>query len=218
MALVDHTRNVNRHYPVADYDSKTTEMFGDEHVFIKCLRHYVNHNRTAPLAWRQRWDFSTSNARTEFNLSTHTLLETGQKWTAPAKRYLSSQPKEINVKTLFEGYRGKATSFHSWFIDTLEAIRKEELADYGRYVRFLNALESRSFWNLMIQQIKGGGLDVNDYIDRYLTPEEIEQFNQLSPDTRRQADYVIATLDDYGACDDAMRAQVYSIFKVPEVT
>jgi hypothetical protein len=102
MALVDHTRNVKDTYPIADYDSQRKETFGDEHEFIQCLRNYVNHNRTAPLAWRQHWDFSRPNPRTVFSLVKRKLLLTSKKWTVPAQRYVSLQPEEINVRALFE--------------------------------------------------------------------------------------------------------------------
>lgn len=213
MALVDHSRNIQRVWPVTDYSGQMSETFSNEHEFVQCLRNYVNHNRTAPLAWQQNWRFDNSAPTTTFSLRREALMRTGAKWSSGAKLFLSAQPENINIRNIFEDYRKRATSFHEWFIFEVEKLNKSNVEEYRKHERFLNAISSRSTWNVMIQQVKNGKADIEKSLGWYLTPAELDKFMALTS-PRDQADYLIDTLDEYGACDDAMRAQVYDIFKV----
>src|SRR5437867_8513607 len=89
-SLVDHSRNVHRSYPVPAYTEQLTKVFGQENDFIQDLRDYVNHNRVAPVAWRQHWKIGMVGFLTEFRLRRDVLLQTG-KWSASARTFLEVQ-------------------------------------------------------------------------------------------------------------------------------
>jgi hypothetical protein len=53
----------------------------------------------------------------------------------------------------------------------------------------------------------------HNHLNKFLTPEELAEVNALAPNSKEQADRVIAFMDPEGAADDHIRAQVYELFR-----
>ena len=54
------------------------------------------------------------------------------------------------------------------------------------------------------------------HLPEYLTAEELDHAMKLPPRSQALADFVIACLDAYGGCDDAIRRNAYKLFGVQD--
>ncbi|HET7832693.1 MAG TPA: hypothetical protein VFK88_06990, partial [Gallionella sp.] len=85
--------------------------------------------------------------------------------------------------------------------------------DYLRCRKRIKAVSSRSFWNLIFQQVViAGRRNPYTYLDRYLTEEELNEVNALPYGSGRQIDRIIELVDEYEACDDELRQIIYKAF------
>jgi hypothetical protein len=105
-------------WEVKNYTPKTVELFGDDDIkFLFDLRnftvHYglpvmtlattLNHRPPAPPMWSN----SVQLKRAE--------LDKYENWTAPAKRFLKTQEKDVEFLPLLEKYTKRAGEFYLWF-------------------------------------------------------------------------------------------------------
>ena len=61
------------------------------------------------------------------------------------------------------------------------------------------------------------GIDPYSYLERYLTPAEMEEAMRFPIRSPEQVDFIIAAVDEHSACDDELRSLVYRLFRVPQV-
>jgi hypothetical protein len=54
--------------------------------------------------------------------------------------------------------------------------------------------------------------DLYGHLQRYLTPEELQEINTLPHSSKEQVDRIIEMVDEYGACDNELRKLVYKAF------
>lgn len=87
---------------------------------------------------------------------------------------------------------------------------------YRRVLRACKANTSRITYRLFLQQFLKNEIDPYDHLHKYLLPNKMEEALKLPKHSKKQVDFIIASLDDYGACDDELRALVYRLFDVPE--
>jgi hypothetical protein len=72
---------------------------------------------------------------------------------------------------------------------------------------------SRSEWNAFFRQVVlQSKLDPYQYLDQFLTSEELNEVNQLPFKSKLQVDRIISLMDEYDACDNELRAVVYEAF------
>jgi hypothetical protein len=85
--------------------------------------------------------------------------------------------------------------------------------DYLRCMKRIKAVSSRSFWNLIFQQVViAGKRDPYTYLDHYLTEEELNEVNALPHRSRKQIDRIIEFVDEHEACDDELRQIINKAF------
>lgn len=215
-ALVDLSQIIREECNIAaQYGIKLAETFQtNEHIFIVNLRDYTNHGKIAPVNWNRKWT-RDQPVRTEFRLDAAKLLES-KRWTSPAREYIRAHPNGIDIGALFEGYALRTAEFQAWFRTTIENIHEEDLNEYRRYIKFVHAIGSHSFWREMMHRVLADGLDPYIYLDRYLTSTEMQEVLGLPKHSAKQVDRIIEILDEYGACDNELRKNIYEAFGVTE--
>ncbi len=213
-ALVDLSQIIREECNIAaQYGNNLAETFQtNEHIFIVNLRDYTNHGKIAPVKWNRKWT-REQPVRTEFRLEAAKLLES-KRWTSPAREYIKAHPNGIDIRSLFEGYAIRTGAFQAWFRDIIAKSREEALREYRRYINFVNAIDSLSVWRQMMHQVLAGGLDPYLYLDRYLTANEMQEVLRLPRHSAKQVDRIIEILDEYSACDNDLRKNIYEAFKV----
>lgn len=217
MALVDHTRRLARKIAIPGYDERVRDEFAENavHRFIQDLRNHLAHVcLTTP-----RWQVSTSFSgewNAEFLLMPNDLTSS-EDWHALSRQFLANHPGGINLQTLCGEYANRVSRFHEWFVASVDATVGDAITDYLRYERYLKAVGSRSWWNIILKQIViPGHLDPYQYLDRYLTPAELIEIQSLKARSRQQVDRIIELVDEHGACDEDLRRTAYQVFGVEE--
>jgi len=114
---------------------------------------------------------------------------------------------------LIVDYSAHVREFHKWLRQTAESVVGNMMADYQRCSKRIMAVSSRSFWNIIFQQVVvAGKRDPYTYLDRYLTEGELAEINALPHRSRRQVDRIIELVDEHEACDNALRQIIYKAF------
>lgn len=214
LALVDHTRRFVRSYPIDGYEDRKNREFANnrEHAFVHHLRQYATHFRATKANWR-----ITRNAQGD---SVHFLLYPNElkqwpKWSNLALEYIESHADAIDVEALFDSYSVTVTHFHEWLRARVWENHHDRLAEYYRAHRIHKGASSRSWWNILVQQVaRPKGLDPYEYLGRYLTQSQIEEVMALPYRSREQVNRIIYYIDEFGACDDGLRKKLYELFGV----
>lgn len=214
MALVDHTRAFSKQVVIDRYEEKKNEVFADDpqHGFVHSLRRYVTHVRMTKGNWHIH--SNQEGKSIFFILGQQELLEWSD-WSAPAREFIKLNPKGVNVESLFDSYARKVRGFHEWLRAEVWARAHAELHEYYWAKRVYSAASSRSYWNLLIQQVfEPRNIDPYTYLGRYLEPEEMEEILSLPFRSKEQVDRIVQLVDEHGACDEELRQHVYRLFKV----
>lgn len=214
MALVEISRRISRRYIVTDYQTWIDENFAnnEEHKFIQDLRDFVSHFQIIEPEWRVSW--SREGRRVQFLLKPEKLL-VWNKWKPLAKNFIKKYPDGIDIKILFENYKRRVEKFNQWFQIEIEKVTEPDLSEYRKYENLLKRFGSRSFWEMMFQQvINRKNMDPYKYLNQYLTKPEIEEVFSLPMHSKVQVDRIIEIIDEYNACDYGLKNIIYKAFKV----
>jgi hypothetical protein len=181
---------------------------GGPHIFIIDLRNLVNHVTFFGSDW------SIKNAgpgqTSHFEFKAAKLLRDGD--FKEAKPYLQGQQAPIDVRDLFETYGTSVQNFYAWLMPELEVQLPPEVKDYRRCIRARRALLARSWYRILLTQMVTPETDLYGHLQRYLTPEELQEINTLPHSSKEQVDRIIEMVDEYGACDNELRKLVYKAF------
>lgn len=216
MALVDHSREFNRRYPVDRYEDQVENYFhrNMRHKFIHSLRRYIAHVRFTEANWKITID--REGKKVNFLFDKEELLRFGD-WDSLSKSFILKHEKGIDVEELFYDYSCEVRKFHSWLRVSLLEAYGSAIAEYLCYLRLTKRFGSASNWSLLIHQvIPQGDLDPYIYLDQYLTDDEIEEVLALPYRSKAQIDRIIELIDDYQVCTDSMRKEAYKICKSKE--
>jgi hypothetical protein len=214
MALVEHSRRTVKNITIPGYKKRVAERFAnnEEHRFIQALRDYVVHRRMVEANWLVSWSAEGRNC--QFLLNQDELLS-WDKWDALSGAFIKRHPKGIDVEGLFKNYRDRVESFHGWFREALCAAAEPDLSEYRRYQQMLDRFSAKAEYRVLLEQVViPKGLDPYDYLDRFLTEDEMDEVLRLRLRSRRQVDRIIEIVDEYGACDAELRKTVYKVFGV----
>lgn len=89
------------------------------------------------------------------------------------------------------------------------------MADYRRCSKRIKGVSSRTWWNVIFQQmVLPAKRDPYQYLDQYLTVEELSEIERLPHKSKAQVDRIIELVDEYDACDTELRQVVYKAFGV----
>ncbi|MDH4186478.1 MAG: hypothetical protein OEV08_05745 [Nitrospira sp.] len=215
-ALVDTCRATSKHVVIADYKDHVKDSFSTWGVsrFIHGLRTYISHRRVLEAQWEvQRPAEGPQEVR--FLLRREDLLAYGA-WPSEAREYIKQYPEGIDPEHLFEMYGTRVDAFHEWYREAFARAAQPALSEYRQYLDLLDRLGSRSNWNLLVDIGVKQGLDPYSYLTQYLTPQELTAVSQLPKRSIEQVDRIIQIVDTRGACDEALRNNIYRLFKVAE--
>jgi hypothetical protein len=137
-SLVDQTRVVIRTWYketefLKEYEAQIISRFGNNPMtgFIEDLRNFNLHysipvtNATFSIQIDKETGLDTFNH--SFVLVKSSLLEWSG-WTEKGKTFLSASNDEIEIGSLVDGYYEQILDFHSWLVNKLQEIHKEDLA------------------------------------------------------------------------------------------
>lgn len=214
LALVDHSRRISGKVTIPGYPERTAAFGNDPaHRFLQGLRVCLFHVFYISPDWQFRTD-ATKGGQARFLISKKDLLRFGE-WTALARQYLDSLGDALDLESFLREYREKVRTFQTWFVTQLRQHNPEGLANYLETRRTLHAIGTKTWWNLLLTQVViQAGRDAYDYLDRFLEPAELERVYALPFRSKEQVDLIIALVDEYGACDTALRQTVYRAFNV----
>jgi len=214
MALVDHSRKFAEKYPVESYQNKVDQLFSKspQHKFIHSLRRYLSHVKMTKANWKIE---TSKEGRSVFFLLNQAELLKWKDWSALARQYINNHPNGVNVESLFEEYSKSVKGFHDWLRSQVWELHSQYLTEYLAYSRSVKRVSAHSTWNMLIQQVFiPKNINPYEYLDRYLTPSEIEEVLALEYRSKEQVDRIIEIADEFKACDENLREVIYKFFKI----
>ncbi len=136
-SLVEHTRtNIKRAYGShsfwIEYQESARATFANSELsqFVHGLRNYTLHDRLPITSARITLDVAESQPL-RFLLKRDTLLN-GERWTAPGRAYLGSQPEEFPVMDVLIDYIKMVNDFYEWLNQKQhELFQRAMLAHHG---------------------------------------------------------------------------------------
>lgn len=214
MTLVDQTRALSKKISIPEYEVRVSDSFATSprHRFIQELRVDVIHISLHRPGW-QLASGRDGERSSKFMLWANQLARLPD-YNVHAKQFVANHPKGIDLGRLISDYSGEVRAFHEWLRQAVETQAGGMMSDYLRCLRRVKAVSSRSFWTLILQQVViAGNRDPYDYLDRYLTEEELNEVNALPIRSRQQVNRIVELVDEYQACDDELREIIYKAFR-----
>jgi hypothetical protein len=212
MALVDHARNFEHTYPVDGYIDKRSEAFTTPnlHAFLQDLRNFNSHWRIAEANWEISTDFQTKTRMARFLVSKEELLA-WNKWNADARRFIEETGEKLDIYDLFKTYRKHVADFYEWHKGRVVDQYSSAIREYLAYKRDYEGITKKYHWNLIISHAPK---DINpyQYLDRYLTAQQLEMILALPHRSKEQVHAIIQAFDMDGYCDDKLREKIEKIF------
>ncbi len=213
MALVDHSREFNKKYPVTGYEEQIKKTFQENevHKFVHGLRRFLSHIKFT----KANWNIFHSEGNTRnvvFILSKDDLMQFND-WSSLAKSYIQSQENGVNVENLFNEYSNQVKKFHNWLRVALFNEYGEKITQHLNYLKIIEGFGLESNWNILLQQVlPQRNIDPYQYLDKYLTDEQLENIYSFPFRSQQQVDRIIQLIDTHQICTDSMRNKVYDAF------
>jgi hypothetical protein len=144
------------------------------------------------------------------------LHDANPDWNAGARRYLAARNKDVDIGELAPLYHRRVHDFYDTLLDETDKSPPAEVADYRRCWNAHRQRGARLMWGFLLAQYLTCGLDPYNYLDRYLTPAELQAARKLPDRSRAQVDFIIQSVDEFSACDERLRLMIYRLFGVPD--
>jgi hypothetical protein len=213
MTLVDQARALSHKVTLPGYEARVREGFATNprHRFIQELRVDVIHVTLHRPGW-QLTSGRDEEPTSKLMLWPNQLTRLSE-YNAQARQFVDRHPKGIDLGRLIVEYSAHVREFHMWLRQTTECTVGDMMSDYRRCSKRIAAVSSRSFWNLILQQVViAGKRDPYTYLDQYLTEWELLEVNSLPHRSQEQVDLIIELIDEHEACDDELRQIIYKAF------
>ena len=213
MTLVDQSRALSQKVTLPDYEAHVSAAFATNprHRLVQELRVDVIHVTLHRPGW-QLTSGRDEEPTSKFMLWPNQLTRLPD-YNVQARQFVEKHPKGIDLGRLIADYSAEVREFHEWLQQTTEDAVGHMMDDYQRCMKRIKSVSSRSFWNLIFQQVViAGKRDPYTYLDQYLTEGELSEVNALPHRSRRQIDRIIELVDEYEACDDELRQIIYKAF------
>ena len=114
-----------------DYEERVKAVFGSDPLaqFVMGLRKYCQHYRSPFIGFVTHWEHqSDSTQRTAVIFKED--LASFAKWPGPARAYISSLDRGVEIVPLCREYRAKVLKFYEWFQLQQNEIHRDELARF----------------------------------------------------------------------------------------
>jgi len=211
-ALVSMARHVKENVVIPSYNETLVSNFDSaQHEFIKELRNNLNHVTFHDSNWAIRNSGQERTSHFEFNRVK--LIRDGD-FNEKAQQYITAQQETIDIRCLFESYFARVDSFYAWLMSEIEERLHLEVKDFRRCLKNIHANSVKCWYRLLFKQMVGPETDLFGHLDKYLTPNELEEVYALPHCSKAQIDRIIEMVDEFDACDDELRALIYSAFGV----
>lgn len=215
MTLVDQSRALSGKIELPGYAARVEATFAanPRHKFIQELRNDLIH----VTLHKPGWQITTDREResTSRFMLWPDQLSRSDGYSSLARSYVSDHPNGIDLGELISSYAKDVNDFQEWLQEALVSAAGEQIADYRRCAKCVKAVSSRSWWNIIFKQVVlPAKRDPYEYLDQYLTPDELDEVNKLPFRSKAQVDRIISLVDEYDACDSDLRAVVYEAFGV----
>jgi hypothetical protein len=159
---------------------------------------------------------SRANATSHYVFRRSELEAVDKAWNTSARRYLGALPEEIDVRVVAPTYLPRVRAFYSWLLAVADTAPLPAVADHRRCWNAHRQRDVRMAWRFLLNELLKRDIDPYAYLERYLTPAEMEQAMRLPMRSPEQVDFMIATIDEHSACDDDLRVLVYRFFGVTQ--
>ena len=224
-ALIDHSRRLRKLADVPDYANRLKEYFGEDglHEFVIGLRTMLHQLHMVEAGWNVRHDYASRTRTATFALQRkqldHALESASGSLTFVARekiqQFLRGHLEKIDLRVVFGDYRERARRFHAWL--STELLRRSfvSLRDYERCHNGNRHFAARLMWKGLIKNWLNWEKPPNPFhhLDRFLTPQQLDQVYALSMGSKEQVDKVIEVVDHENACDVELRQLVYEFFR-----
>ncbi|MDO8843834.1 hypothetical protein [Methylicorpusculum sp.] len=215
MALVDHSREFNKKYPVNGYEDQIRKNFqaNEVHKFVHGLRRFLSHIKFTKANWNI-FHSETNIRNVVFILSKDDLMQFND-WSSLAKSYIQSQEDGVDVESLFNEYSNQVKKFHNWLWAALFNGYGEKITQHLNYLKIIEGFSLESNWNLLLQQVlPQQKIDPYQHLDKYLTDEQLEDIYSFPFRSQQQVDRIIQLIDTHQICTGLMRSKVYDAFNI----
>ncbi|EMD9439664.1 hypothetical protein VXE32_003684 [Burkholderia cepacia] len=214
MTLVDHARKFHRSTPVSGYYDRLKAVFSSPglHDFLQCFRNYNTHWRIAEANWLIQRDKSGRSAKFVIKKS-ELLIWDG--WTRPAREYIEASEEILNVYDIFSEYRSFAQKFYAWHRGAVFDTHPDIIRYYLECKRLYEGLQKKYMWNMIISHTPKT-LNPFEYVDQYLTENQLQQLLAHELRSSQQVDALIRMLDMEEFCDQDLRSKVTAFFRRDE--
>lgn len=214
-ALVDHTRNFLKSYPVPGEAEARRMAFKEDylHRFLFDLRNYSLHWKPA----KANWNISMAAGKTGvsrtvvFLLSKAELLEWSS-WKSEAREFMDSQPEGFDVCELFIEYQSRARQFQSWLQTAATMTHYTDLRQYLEYKKWHERFHEFWQWNA-IAAYREMKRDPYELLRHYLSPYEIEHIYSFQPRSDEQINRLIDLVDLHQAVDGPLRTKLQEFLR-----
>lgn len=211
-ALVEACRRVSEKFPVTGYEEEITKTFAanELHKFMQDLRNFFTHKHLLTPAVQIVWDHKgklTQLIVTKKNLNSFT------NWSEPAKAYIQRFRFDIDVEAAVIDYRQLVQNFHNWYRGSFSSAYRSEMDEYSSYEKIIKGEGWKVHWRQILDYGLQHNLNPYDYLDQYLTPEELDKVLSLPRGSQEQIDLMISLADEFEICDKQMRNSVYQLFR-----
>jgi hypothetical protein len=104
-------------------------------------------------------------------------------------------------------------AFYKWYRSAIDIAGDGVLKEYRQYRRIIKGIGWRASYQILLKIARSAKIDPFTHLDEYFFPQEIE-YVLSTQDLKQQVDRIIEVLDEYNACDDSLRSEVYKLFGV----
>ena len=210
-ALEAFSRRVNSSFKVNNFREQIAITFDlQEHQFVKELRNVICHQEFPHVHWQISYG---PRAHADFILPTRSLDAMGS-FKAESLEFLKRWPDGICLRSLADTYAERVACFYTWLRNQLGKESPAILHDYRGILRTCRANAVRCTFRVMWQQIQGKEIDPYKHLHRYLLPDDLKTALAMPARSREQVDFIIACADEYRACNDEIRQNIYQLFGV----
>jgi hypothetical protein len=215
-SLQEHCCGLRSDWEPRGTTEQISSCFGSDglHDFIRKLRNCLHHQSMVEADWLIR--DAGANATSHYVFRRLELQAVKEAWNVDARRYLGSLPDEIDVRDVVQSYVPRVRAFYDWLLAACEAAPPPAVADYRRCWNAHRQRSEQMTWRLLLMEFLKQGIDPYSYLQRYLTPAEMEEAMRLPKRSPEQVDFIIAAVDELSACDDELRSLIYQLFRVAQ--
>lgn len=213
MTLVDQSRALSKKVKLSGYKDRVESIFlaNPRHRFIQELRNDLIHVTLHQPEWQVT--HGSENEPTSRFLLRPDQLSRSHKYNSLAQSFVGEHPNGIDLGELINSYGKDVNDFQGWLHEALVSAVGAQIADYQRCAKRIKAVSSRSWWNIIFKQVVlPAKRDPYQYLDQYLTTDELAEVNELPFKSKAQVDRIILLVDEYAACDSELRTVIYEAF------